>query len=85
LGKGRLFMDGYFMLVAAVTAVLGLAVGRYAGRRGLFVASIAVLAGTAYALAGHFGGTAYVLLVILNLAIFEVIAVSMMLFRPALP
>lgn len=71
------------IVIAAATAVLALAVGRYLGRRGLILASLLVFVGTCAVLYGRYEGAAYVFYVILNLAIFEVLAVAMMLFRPA--
>lgn len=72
------------IVIAAVTAVLALAVGRYLGRRGLILASLLVFIGTCAVLYGRYDGVAYVFNVILNVAIFEVLAVAMMLFRPAM-
>jgi hypothetical protein len=71
------------IVIAAVTAVLALAVGRYLGRRGLILASLLVFMGTCVILFGRYEGGAYVFNVILNVAIFEILAVAMMLFRPA--
>lgn len=71
------------IIIATVTALLALVVGRYAGRRGLIAASIAVFVGSAIILAGQYEGVTYVLLLVLNVAIFEILAVSMMLFFPA--
>lgn len=71
------------LLVAAITAIIAVAVGRYVDRRGLIIATLVVLAGTAIVLAGRYGIVAYVLFIALNVAIFEVIAVAMMLFLPA--
>ena len=68
--------------IAAITAVLALLAGRFIDRRGLIVASILVLAVTAFLLAGKHDGLTYVLLVILNVAIFQIIAVCMMMFWP---
>ena len=68
--------------IATITAILALLAGRFIGRRGLIVASILVLAATAFLLAGRHDAPTYVLLVILNVAIFQIIAVCMMLFWP---
>jgi hypothetical protein len=71
------------ILIATVTALLALFVGRYAGRRGLIAASIVVFLGSAVILAGQYEGLTYVLFLVLNVAIFEILAVSMMLFFPS--
>jgi hypothetical protein len=71
--------------IAAVTAVLALIAGRYIGRGGLIVGSVLVLAATAFLLWGQHDGLSYVLLVILNVAIFQILAVCMMLFWPSSP
>jgi hypothetical protein len=71
------------LILATVTALLALVVGRYAGRRGLIVASIAVFAGSAVILASQYEGLTYVLFLVLNVAIFEILAVSTMLFFPS--
>ena len=69
-------------MIAIVTALLALVVGRYAGRRGLIVASLLVCVGSAIILAGRYEGLAYALFLVLNVAIFEIVAVSVMLFFP---
>lgn len=75
-------MEMDVITIAAVTAALALAVGRYVDRRGLIIASLAVFAGSAIVLAGSYDGMTYVLFLGLNVAIFEVLAVGMMLFLP---
>ena len=76
-------MSGELVLIAAVTAVLGIAVGRYGGRRALIVTSLVVLGATAFFLYGSHDGMSYLLLVVLNVSLFEIVAVSAMLFFPA--
>jgi len=71
------------IVIIAVTAVLALAVGRYVGRRGLIFCSIIVFAVTALLLMSRYDGLTYVFFLALNVAIFEVLAVTMMLFLPA--
>lgn len=70
------------IVIATVTALFALVVGRYAGRRGLIVASLLVCAVSAIVLAGQYDGLAYALFLVLNVAIFEIVAVSVMLFFP---
>jgi len=71
------------LILATITAALGIIVGRYADRRGLIAASIAVCVGTAVFLAGRQEGLSYLLYLVLNVTLFQVLAVSMMLFWPA--
>jgi hypothetical protein len=76
-------MGQEMITIAAVTAVLALLVGRFIGRVGLVIASIVVLAASAALLWEQYDGLSYVLLVILNVAIFQILAVCMMLFWPS--
>ncbi len=71
------------LLIVTITAIIAVVIGRYAGRRGLIGASLAVCAGSAIILAGQYEGMTYLLLLVLNVALFQILAVSMMLFFPA--
>jgi len=71
------------ILIFAVTAILALVVGRYADRRGLVIASLVVLVGSAIVLADFYDGMSFVLFLVLNVALFEIVVVCMMLFAPA--
>jgi hypothetical protein len=83
LSNQRRLQEVNMIVIAAVTAAIAFVVGRYAGRRGLIIASLVVLAGSAIVLASRYDGFSYVIFVILNVAIFEIVAVFTMLVLPA--
>jgi hypothetical protein len=71
------------ILLVVCTFILAVLVGRHTNARGLIVASTAVLLGSVVVLAPQNDGFALWLLTVLNVAVFEIIAVTLMLLLPS--
>lgn len=71
------------VVVLICTFVLAFLVGRHTNARGLVVASAAVLFASTAVLAQMYSGVALWLLIALNVAAFEIVAVALMLLLPS--
>ena len=71
------------IVVLICTSVLAFLVGRHTNVRGLIVASAAVFFASAVILAQIYDGVALWLLTALNVATFEIVAVTLMLLLPS--